>query len=36
MPGINWMCVELRLQNWQAEAALVVGTGDSRVQHELA
>ena len=24
------------LQNWQAEAALVVGTGDSRVQHELA
>ena len=23
------------LQNWQAEAALVVGTGDSRVQHEL-
>ena len=24
------------LQNWQAEAALVVSTGDSRVQHELA
>ena len=23
------------LQNWQAEAALVVGTDDSRVQHEL-
>jgi hypothetical protein len=24
------------LQSWQAEAALVVGTGDSRVRHELA
>jgi len=24
------------LQNWQAEAALVVSTGDSRVHHELA
>jgi hypothetical protein len=24
------------LQSWQTEAALVVATGDSRVQHELA